>query len=558
MEIVEWGLDIKSFLDRLETENSVVWFHNLGFDGKFLLDYLLKNGFKHTEYEDEFEENMFMTIINKMNSFYAITVKFATGYSVEFKDSYKKLNMSVRAVAETYDLEISKGDLDYSKPRPVGYIPDEAEIDYLKRDVSIVGQAMLILKVQNMTSITSSADAMREYKEMVGRDEFKTMFPVLSRDWDADLRRAYRGGFTYASPNFRQRHCGAGIALDINSMYPYVMRHMLLPYGEPVWDNDTPEPDDEFPLVINYYLLSGKLKPGHIPCVQIMLAGYFHNVEYSEVFDCEEMALTNVDLALIQKHYDLTILMYLGGYKFRARYGMFDDYIDKWMKIKSENKGGLRAIAKLQLNSLYGKFGTNPDRSGKIPVLNEHGVVDYIDGKEDITDPVYVAMAVFITSYARNMVIREAQKNYDVFAYCDTDSLHLLCDEVPDGMNVHPTELGAWKLEYKFIDSFYVRSKFYLEQVSEINEHEEDCDPDCNHKHNFRSAIAGLPLHIAKQLNFDALYDGNIINGKLAAKRVEGGVVLVDRPYKINFRAGKATPDMVSLDNPEGGKNGNQ
>lgn len=43
---------------------------------------------------------------------------------------------------------------------------------------------------------------------------------------------------------------------------------------------------------------------------------------------------------------------------------MFDKYINKWSKVKVESKlqgnKGMTLIAKLLLNSLYGKFGTSP------------------------------------------------------------------------------------------------------------------------------------------------------------------------------------------------------
>ena len=47
------------------------------------------------------------------------------------------------------------------------------------------------------------------------------------------------------------------------------------------------------------------------------------------------------------------------GWKFKGICGLFTDYIDKWVKVKtvatlSGNKG-LRTLAKLMLNSLYRK-----------------------------------------------------------------------------------------------------------------------------------------------------------------------------------------------------------
>jgi hypothetical protein len=377
---------------------------------------------------------------------------------------------------------------------------------------------------------------------------------VLNKRWDKDIRESYRGGFTYAEPRFKQQRLGAGIVLDINSMYPYVMKSKLLPYGVPIWDSDTPEPDADYPLVINYYIISGKLKPNHIPCVQLTVGGGFRMPDYVSEFDCEEMALTNVDLDLIKEHYDVDIISYLGGYKFKARVGMFDEYIDKWYKIKQESNSAMRSIAKLQLNSLYGKFGTNPNRTRKVPLL-EDDVVVFETGYEDIGDPVYTAMAAFITSYARDMVIRTAQSLYDIFLYCDTDSVHLLWTEktvlytdiethqtfiIVDGkdhapINIHPNELGAWKFEYTFEEAFFVRAKFYMERLSKENNHNDDCPDDCHFMHNYHTAMAGMSWFIAAGLTFDDLWDGNVINGKLTSKRIKGGMQLADTTYTIKF-----------------------
>ena len=53
------------------------------------------------------------------------------------------------------------------------------------------------------------------------------------------------------------------------------------------------------------------------------------------------------------------------------------------------------------LNSLYGKFGLNPDVRSKYPYLNEDGIVKYALYDAEIRDSIYIPVASFITSYAR-------------------------------------------------------------------------------------------------------------------------------------------------------------
>ena len=42
---------------------------------------------------------------------------------------------------------------------------------------------------------------------------------------DAEIRRAYRGGFLYEDDWFRGRGVSGGIVLDANSLYPSVMKN---------------------------------------------------------------------------------------------------------------------------------------------------------------------------------------------------------------------------------------------------------------------------------------------------------------------------------------------
>lgn len=205
---------------------------------------------------------------------------------------------------------------------------------------------------------------------------------------------------------------------------------------------------------------------------------------------------------------------------FRHRRGFFDEYIDKWMEVKATTTGGARALAKLRLNSLYGKFGTSRDVTGKYPEIEDGAVKWRLAEDEEERDPVYIPMGVYITAYARELTMKAAQQNYDTFAYADTDSLHLLRPDIPDMIDVHPSRLGAWKHEYDFTEAFYLRAKAYAERTTEGE---------------MVVRIAGLPVSVSKLITFDQIYDGNVIHGKLVPRNVPGGVVLVPSPYELKM-----------------------
>ena len=52
-----------------------------------------------------------------------------------------------------------------------------------------------------------------------------------------------------------------------------------------------------------------------------------------------ELFVTNIDLALILEHYHVYDLEYLDGVKFRHKFGLFKNFIDKWMYIKNTESG---------------------------------------------------------------------------------------------------------------------------------------------------------------------------------------------------------------------------
>lgn len=532
-EDIDYGTDIQSFVDWVSADNTTCYFHNLKFDGMFILDYLLNKGYEHSTDQGHTGKGTFKTLISAMGMFYSLTVYWRSGKMTEFRDSLKKIPMPVSRIAQAFKLDESKGDLDYRMYRPVGYQPTPQEWDYIRRDVEIVAYAMQEIIGEGMTRLTIGSDSMTEYKDLIGSKMFDKLFPVLDDDMDAEIRRAYRGGFTYATKRFRGCLNGSGIVLDVNSLYPSVMAQKVLPYGYPEFVEGQVLPTDTHPLTIFSLTFTAKLKPNHVPCLQIKGSSMFGSTEYlDEVKEPTTLMMTNIDLALYEDHYDFEIVAYGGGWRFAGVAGMFDKYIDKWSKIKENAVGGKREIAKLHLNTLYGKFCSNPNVTSKVPSL-ENGIVKLSMGEPETRPPVYTAMGVFITSYARDITIRAAQENYDTFAYADTDSLHLLRDDIPTSIDVHPTRMGAWKHEYSFENAYYIRPKAYLERHP-VEYHKKDCAQGCR-THHYTNAIAGMPTKVTGTLTFDDLVPGKILRGKLRPETVAGGIVLVDVPFELKL-----------------------
>ena len=59
----------------------------------------------------------------------------------------------------------------------------------------------------------------------------------------------------------------------------------------------------------------------------------------------------------------------------------------------------------------------------------------------------YMPIAIAVASKARCRLINAINANLSRFIYCDTDSIYLIGNEKPNGINLS-NKLGDWKLEH--------------------------------------------------------------------------------------------------------------
>jgi hypothetical protein len=526
-KVFRYGTTIEGFMEWVSTVNADIYFHNLKFDGSFIVNWLLHNGFtwcKHAK-----EQGTFNTIISKMGQWYQIDIcygwKGRKKIHTVIRDSLKKLPFPVKKIAEDFKLPIKKGDIDYHKKRPVGYELEDEEIEYLHNDVDIVARALEIQFSQGLTKMTNGSDSLNNFKSTIGKEVFKHHFPILSDELDDKVRKFYKGGFTWINKKFAGKILQRGIVFDVNSLYPSVMYNRPLPFGVPVYYEGQYKPDDTHPLYLQHIRCSFTIKEGHIPTIQLKQNGFFAENEYleSSKWEIVDLYLTNVDLELFIEHYNLYDVEYVEGWKFQSKVGLFKQFIDYWTFIKITSTGAIKLLAKLMLNSLYGKFATNPDVTGKIPYLKEDGSCGFSLGEPERREPVYTPMGAFITSWARYETITTAQKCYDRIIYCDTDSIHLTGTETPEVIKdiVDPDKLGFWKFEYEFKRGKYIRQKTYYNEI----EKEDRCLK--------KVVCAGMTEKIRPKVNMNNFEVGFTSFGKLLPKQVKGGVVLVDTEFTI-------------------------
>lgn len=520
-----YGNDINDFMKWAnEQGKATVYFHNLKFDGEFILCWLFENGFKYVDDRRDLEKNTFTTLISDKGQFYSMEICFERKgkekKSLTIYDSLKILPFSVAAIAKGFNLPISKLEIDYNETREKGHILTREEVDYLRNDVDIVARALNTLFEQGLNKMTQGSNALYDYKQTVGNKNFNKWFPIPV--YDSDIRQSYKGGFTYLNPKFKELDLTEGIVLDVNSLYPSVMYYQPLPYGEGIFFKGKYKEDKIYNLYVQMFTCQFELKPGYIPTIQLKNNLSFIPTQYLESSDGEDvtLCLTNVDLELFMEHYNVFNIEYHSGWKFKSTIGLFKDYIDKWNKVKMEStlngNKAMRTLAKLMLNALYGKFALNPNVQSKIPWY-DNGIVKYKLGEKETRDPIYIPVGTFITAWARHKTISSAQKVYDRFVYADTDSLHLIGTEIPDMLEIDPVKLGAWKHESTFTKARFIRQKSYIEEIDGV----------------LNITCAGMPDRCYQFVTWDNFHTGMSYAGKLGMTHVEGGIVLKDIPFSI-------------------------
>lgn len=589
--------------------NCVLYYHNLKFDGNFWLYYLIhdlkmqqatiknKDGTiaDFRQPEDMFT-NTFSYVISDKGQWYLIRIKLGQ-YLIEIRDSLKLLPFSVKEIGKAFKTKHQKLEMEYKGFRYAGCAITDAEKEYIANDVLVVKEALEIMFKDGNDKLTIGACCMSEYKNIIGKYNYQVFFPDLtevmlpkeiygSATADEYIRHSYRGGWCYLAKGKENKIYEQGTTADVNSLYPSMMSSESgnrYPLGMPrFWNgNEIPEMamrDDKYFFVrirTRFYL-----KDGFLPFVQIKGNYFYRGTEMLETSDWVNkttgertaffqnergewekilvtLTLTQTDFYLLQEHYNLVDFEILDGCYFGTEIGIFDDYIEKYKKIKLESKGAMRTEAKLFLNNLYGKMASSTDSSFKTAFLNEDGVIAFNDNEQNNKTAGYIAVGSAITSYARNFTIRAAQKNYygpnqRGFIYADTDSIH--CDLKAEefvGVPVHDKNFCHWKLESCWDKAIFVRQKTYIEHVTH-----EDLQPIENPYWNVK--CAGMPDRcknvfvrsmeggeanekdaeevkefLKTKRTLEDFKIGLKVYGKLVPKRIKGGVVLNETTYEM-------------------------
>lgn len=338
---------------------------------------------------------------------------------------------------------------------------------YCRRDVEILSeyliQFMRFIKDNHLggLALTLASQAFRAYRCRYMPDEIPLHDDPLVTSLE---REGYRGGRVEA---FRigEIQPTPVYKLDVNSMYPYVMRNHLYPFKLVGYSENVPVSKLR-KLLEEYYVIANCRVDCTHPCYP-----YTHNGKLVFPTGSFITTLHKPELEYGVLYDEIKHVYKIAIYTERDLFSAFVDWFYQG-KLDAELRGNRveRTLYKIMMNALYGKFGqrnvvsvivpTNTDvgfsrttgyseKLGTYVEVNQLGNVTEVRYKHGESYYSYPAIAGAVTAYARvylwNLITIAGVEN--VF-YCDTDSLIVS----PQGYAslqpyIHSTRLGLLKLE---------------------------------------------------------------------------------------------------------------
>ena len=566
-----------------------IYFHNLKFDGNFILWHLFNIlGYKNALRDDgtrmEKAEKLgpgeVSYAIADTGQWYFIAFRIGACL-IEVRDSLKIMPFTLEQVGKSFCKKYHKTNMEYDSKTSLDDCTPE-DIEYIKNDVLVLSEALSFLMQANgeespfppIHSLTIGGACLQQFKETVYGDgksimprlkEEKTPEETNRTDFDDYIRGAYRGGFCYVAKEIEGKTIETpGFTADVNSLYPFVMCTEYSGNRYPIGKGkfETGRPPEKLDNENFYYYMrvrvSFELRPGFVPTIQKKNSLFFRAnayLESSRYFDFKrneytgdprpiEIFFSKDDWQLFIKHYKIINIKFLDYIWFYTAPGIFDDYIKSFAKIKQESKGAVRSLAKLFQNNLYGQMAKSDNSTFKTTGPTEEGL-EFSMTEAHAKKTVNIAIGAAITAKARRYQIETIQKNKTRFCYSDTDSLHCIGDPAEFVGPVDDKIYGAYKIEATWKRARYVRQKTYIEEwdprqieAETKGMNEEERGRYFKEKKYINICAAGMTPEqkqiFRDKFSFQDFEEGlTIRGGKLKPRSVRGGVILEEVDFTI-------------------------
>ena len=394
---------------------------------------------------------------------------------IQFVDSIGLLKFGLDALTKDFDVKHKKlnfmdkkgSERDYEYLYRLYKEDDIRFHDYLRNDVYGLYEVLvkfndLITNNNGQMGLTIASTSLKTFQTGYLSSDIR----MTDRDTNTEMKIGYYGGrteiFRMMLPDDKYR------CYDVNSLYPYVMFNNEFPVSKPkTVNNVTPtmikeicgitkcrvkSPKDLYLPVLPYKLKIG----GHNKLVFPLgkFDGYWDNVQLKKAME------------LGYKIEPQKMLVFKTDY-------IFKDYVTNFYKLKSDSKPQSPSyiLAKLMLNSLYGKFAQNQDSEMVVKINNpkdlmEMEIVGVVDAdhnlfrvKTESKGNFFIPqISIHVTALAQLRLYKFMEDLIEkgkLVSYCDTDSLFT------NGYLPTSDKLGDMKREYNFSSGYFLLPKTY-------------------------------------------------------------------------------------------------
>ena len=434
---------VRAFLNHLDQkkyDGFRIYAHNGGkFDFLFLL-------------EELHERKWHLRYIERGGRIVCLYVQTMKGFKFHFADSYALLTGSLKSLGEVFDVAHKKSQFDFEAGKRVRVT--KKLLEYLKQDCYCLFEVLTSFFENEWIEkpqLTIASQALHTFRTRFQQGEMYRIelpFEELFRE------NFYSGGRV-------EVYKGTGKNLtcfDVNSLYPFAMLQEM-PCG--MMKHTGKYHKDK----IGFYNVTISKVPEFY--ISPLLVKQDHKNFY--VNGKGDYFLSSATLEMLRKDYAVKFEVNY-GFVFPDREKLFVDYVHTFYKMKQEHKGdAFYFIAKLMLNSLYGKLGQSRFRESAVSysedlkrfrtddTLTQYGLV--FVPNESKSKYVLPYLASYITELARVHHFKIMRENPESIYYCDTDSLYT--DSPGSFKKFVGSRIGQLSNEGKFSDCIFLAPKCY-------------------------------------------------------------------------------------------------
>lgn len=458
-----------------------IYFHNMAnYDGYLISKYLIQNNIK-------------FNIINKNNAIYKINIP---EWKIDILDSYLLIPYSLENACIYLNKKYFKKEFNFNLLNEYNYLEKKAELmEYFKNDIlcleelyyNFIAKIKTIFKIDEINSLTLTSLV---HKEFLKRFNTIHKFEILTERQDDFIRSGYLGGIVDVYKPFGKRI----IELDVNSMYPSVMRNNKFGIGKPIYTKNIVNIKEFCEKYIGFIKCNVKsIKNMKYPTLSIKYQININNKEVSKLIqplgEFTSVFYTKEILdCIIHQEYEFQAIE---GYYFEKSDYIFKDFIEELYDIRlkaKENKDkGLEILTKKCLVSLYGRFGIKLDddiinlydynevkkinNPKEIKEFNDYALVKYtpdlidIELNNKILKP-RIDWASIVSAESR-ILINKIKRKIDIY-YSDTDSIYIDKKDLSKiSEYISKTELGKFKIEREYKYIIFIALKTYIGKTTE-------------------------------------------------------------------------------------------